>query len=121
MNTAMNRVLLAVMLSLAGLSSAAAQGCIQDRLGATVCPPPGGGCVRDAMGNVKCSQADGGILLNRFQEAVCGAGQCVSTPLGEVFCSKSPKGYASVDQLGQAVCTGGCAPASASACVTPGK
>ncbi len=117
------RLLLALLIAAAAsfITPAAMAQCVNDSLGNTFCPPPGGACLKDALGKVKCSSADGGIVLNRFQEAVCGPGQCVINAIGEVFCSKAPKGYASLNGIGEPVCTSGCVAASSSACVTPTK
>ncbi len=76
--------------------------CLENSLGAVVCPPPMGGIARTSLG-----------------EIVCGKGQCVKTKLGSVQCSKQPGGYAYIDRLGHAVCTGGCEEGSASMCQTP--
>jgi hypothetical protein len=116
-------VLLALFIAIGAMaiSHTASAQCVNDNLGNAFCPPPGGGCVKEAFGKVKCSAADGGIVLNRFQEAVCGPGQCVMNALGEIFCSKLPKGYATMNATGEPVCSGGCMPGSASACATPTK
>jgi hypothetical protein len=116
-------ILFALLVTLAGTSfaPAAVAQCVTDRFGNAFCPPPGGGCVKEIFDKVKCSSADGGILLNRFQAAECGPGQCVTNRLGEIFCSSAVKGYATVDGNGDATCTGGCIRGSASACVTPTK
>jgi hypothetical protein len=115
--------LFAVLVGMAALGAAqtAAAQCVTDRMGATYCPPAGAKCLKDAVGNLKCSSPDGGIIVNRFQEPMCGPGQCVMTPLGETFCSKVAKGYAAINSVGQAECTSGCVAGSAGACVTPTK
>jgi hypothetical protein len=116
-------ILFALLMTLAGASfaPAAAAQCVNDNFGNAFCPPPGGGCVKEIFDKVKCSAADGGILLNRFQQAECGPGQCITNRLGEIFCSKEAKGYATVNGNGDAACTGGCIRGSVSACVTPTK
>ena len=106
-------------------SSARAQsvtpGCVNDRYGNVQCPPPGGTCVKDRFGEVRCSPPDGGILMDRYQVPVCGPGQCVTDTKGEVFCSRVPKGSATLDRYGDAACTDGCIHAAAQACITPSK
>jgi hypothetical protein len=109
------------LVALGNAQTASAQGCITDRMGGTFCPPAGAACLKDAFGTIKCSAPDGGIVLNRFQEPVCGPGQCVVNGLGEAFCSKVAKGYASLNVTGEPVCTAGCVGASASVCSTPTK
>ena len=99
-----------------------APGCVSDRSGTPQCPPPGGGCIKDLHGEVRCSPPDGGILLDRYREAVCGPGQCIAAKItGEILCSSVPRGYAALNTYGDPVCTQGCVPASANACVGPSK
>ncbi len=88
----------------------------------TVCPPARSQCIqeRDNLG-IKCSPPDGGIAADFYGKAVCGPGSCVRTVTSETFCSKVPGGAAALSIHGEAVCTGGCEPAKASACVTPTK
>jgi hypothetical protein len=114
-----------VLLALALLSAAslarAQGGCVPDRYGAVQCGPAGSHCLQDSAGEVKCSPPDGGILLDRYQTAVCGPGRCLTTRHGDIVCSSVPKGSAAVSINGDAVCTEGCVPASATACTTPRK
>ena len=118
--------ILVALTALSATSSVRAQsatpGCVSDRSGTPQCPPPGGGCIKDLHGEVRCSPPDGGILLDRYREAVCGPGQCIAAKFtGEIFCSRAPKGYAALNTYGDAVCTEGCVPASAKACISPSK
>jgi len=117
--------MLAALTVLGATSSAYSQsvtpGCVSDRYGNVQCPPPGGSCLTDYLGEVRCSPADGGILLDRYKKAVCGPGQCVVNRMGEVICSRVPKGSAALDRLGEAVCTEGCVGALAEACIIPSK
>jgi hypothetical protein len=94
-------------------------GCVPDRYGAVQCGPAGSHCLQDSAGEVKCSPPDGGILLDRYRTPVCGPGRCLTTRHGDVVCSNVPKGSAAVSSNGDAVCTEGCVPASASACTIP--
>jgi hypothetical protein len=93
--------------------------CTPDRYGNPVCPPAGGQCTTDRYGDPVCSPADGGVATTRTGEVVCGRGACVTDIHGEVWCSTVPRGAATLDRYGKAVCTEGCEPASASACVRP--
>lgn len=102
-------------------SAQSASNCINDRYGNPQCPPPGGRCLKDINGEIRCSPPDGGITLDRYRMPVCGAGQCIANRTGDIQCSSVAKGSAAIDRGGDVVCTGGCAPASASACVVPGK
>lgn len=115
----------ALLLALALLSSAhiacAQSGCVPDRYGTVQCGPAGSHCLQDLAGEIKCSPPDGGILLDRYRTPVCGPGRCLTTRHGDVVCSSVPKGSAAVSINGDAVCTDGCVPASASACTVPKK
>jgi hypothetical protein len=116
---------LAALTVLGATSSAYSQsvtpGCVNDRYGNVQCPPPGGSCLRDYLDEVRCSPADGGILLDRYKKAVCGPGQCVVNRMGDVVCSRVPKGSAALSRDGEAVCTEGCVGALAEACIIPSK
>jgi hypothetical protein len=96
-------------------------GCIKDRYGNVVCGPAGSHCLRDHHGEVRCSPPDGGILLDRYKTPVCGPGRCIADRYGDVVCSSVSKGAAALNINGDPVCTEGCVPASAGACVTPTK
>lgn len=105
-------------------SEAAAQsgrGCINDRYGNPQCPPPGGRCMADLNGNIRCSTPGGGIMPDRYQTPVCGPGQCQANRTGDITCSGVVRGSAAIDLHGEVVCTGGCVPAMADACVVPVK
>ncbi len=95
-----------VAMILAGIFTVASghDGCLENFLGAVICPPPMGGIAKTSLG-----------------EIVCGKGQCVKTKLGSVQCSKQQGGYVYIDRLGHAVCTGGCEEGSSSMCQTPVK
>jgi hypothetical protein len=116
---------LSALSTLGAISSAYSQsvtpGCVSDRYGNVQCPLPGGSCLTDYLGEVRCSPADGGILLDRYKKAVCGPGQCIVNRMGEVVCSRVPKGSAALDRNGEAVCTEGCVGALAEACIIPSR
>jgi hypothetical protein len=76
--------------------------CLKDLLGNPVCAPPGGTIAHDLIGNL-----------------VCGPGHCLKNSLGQIMCSTQRGGVATTNTLGQVVCTGGCAPATAAACERP--
>lgn len=91
--------------------------CVADRYGKTTCPPAKTICLLEPVtGVVKCSPADGGIIVDRYSKLQCGPGRCVLDIRGDPFCSKTAGGGAAQGQYGDAVCTGGCAPAQASLC-----
>jgi hypothetical protein len=50
---------------------------------------------------------------------VCGRGACVADIHGEVMCSTVPRGAATLDRYGKAVCSEGCEAGSAALCVRP--
>lgn len=105
-----------------GSAQAQSRDCVRNMSGETVCPPPRTVCMADLDNpSVKCSPPDGGILQNRYGKASCGAGSCAADIRGDVFCSKSPGGAASVGQYGDVVCTNGCEPASPARCTTLSK
>ena len=65
--------------------------CYNDALGRTFCPPPGGGLEVDVLGT-----------------PLCGLGQCIKDGLGRIYCSSTPHGYATINALQSAKCTGSC-------------
>lgn len=109
-----HRRLAALLLAAAPLLAGAE--CVTDRNGETRCPAPDTQCLKDLHGDWRCSPVGGGALLDRARVPVCGAGQCVTDIKGEVFCSLQPRGSAALDRYSEAVCTGGCAAASAQNC-----
>ncbi|MGC4396844.1 hypothetical protein [Hydrogenophaga sp. T2] len=106
---------LSLAFTLLFLGSAEAR-CVQDRYGNTLCPAPDSRCVADRYGNWLCSSEGGDAALDRYGNPVCGAGRCVADIHGEVWCSTQSRGSAALDRYAKAVCTGGCAPATPSAC-----
>lgn len=100
-------------------AEAQSRDCMRNLAGQTVCPPPKTLCLRELDNPaIKCSPPDGGILTNRYGKAVCGAGSCVVDLHGDVFCSKSAGGAASISIQSVPVCTDGCEAASAARCST---
>ncbi len=93
--------------------------CVRNSDGKIVCPPPGGTCLVDVTGNIACSPPFGGIVMTIDGQMLCGPGKCVITAFGQAFCSAEPYGAVTIDSFGEPVCTGGCVPASASACSRP--
>jgi len=91
--------------------------CTSQELWAQVAPQ--GGCVKDALQQIVCPPPNGGIAKDPLGQLVCGPGQCVRDPLGQIVCSSQPGGYAGINALGQAACTGGCERATASLCQRP--
>ena len=76
-------------------------------------------CVKDRYGEPFCSQADGSVAADRTGEVVCGRGACVADINGEIHCSTAPRGAATLDRYGRAVCVEGCERGSKSLCVRP--
>jgi hypothetical protein len=93
--------------------------CLRNLYGKVVCPPPGGVCMMNAVGDIACSPPSGGIVITLDGHILCGPGTCVIGPDNEAFCSTEPGGSVSYDSYGEPVCTGGCVPASDSACSRP--
>ena len=100
---------------------ALAQGCMADQNGKVVCGPPDSSCAPNQRGEILCTTSGGGMMADQYGEQLCGPGYCVRDQSGKVFCSSEPRGGASVNQDGQAVCTGGCVPGRKEACVRPAK
>ncbi len=109
-----------LMLSLAA-SAQHGRGCVNDRYGNPQCPPPGGRCMADINGEIRCSTPGGGIMLDRYRMPVCGPGQCMADRVGDIVCSSTARGSAATNINGEAVCIGGCVPASTAACATPAQ
>lgn len=120
---ALAAILLAALLSAAapGIMAQPKSSCVNDRYGNPQCPPPGGRCLADINGEIRCSPPGGGILLDRYRMPACGPGQCMADRTGDIVCSSTARGSAALNINGDVVCTGGCSPASASACVQPAK
>ena len=106
-----------LLLLAAGQTYAQTSDCVVDRYGKPACSPAKTICLLEPVtGIVKCSQADGGIVIDRYSKAQCGSGRCILDIRGDPFCSKTIGGGATQGQYGDAVCTGGCAPAQAALC-----
>jgi hypothetical protein len=110
-------VLLALLLG--GEALAQDKTCTPNREGIMVCPEPDASCRPDRTGEVICSTVGGGIEFNRYGDPVCGPGYCTKDRRGDIYCSNQPRGAASVDRYGDAVCAGECVAASAKRCVVP--
>lgn len=93
--------------------------CVSNVNGKIVCPPPGGTCLINAAGNIACSPPYGGIVMIFDGQMLCGPGKCMISAFGQAFCSSEKDGSATISSFGVPVCTGGCVPASASACSWP--
>ena len=93
--------------------------CVRNVNGKTVCPPPGGKCLVDAFGKIACSPPYGGIVMTIKGEMLCGPGKCMINVSGQAFCSAVSEGSMTFDSYGEPICTGGCIPASESACTWP--
>lgn len=94
----------------------ASSGCVVDRYGATLCPPPRSECVRDSYGDWFCAGPGGGAALDRYMQPACGVGLCIADARGELKCASVADGRAAVDRYGEAVCTQGCMRATRSLC-----
>jgi hypothetical protein len=93
--------------------------CVTNIFGKTVCPPPGGTCIINSSGDIVCSPPYGGIVMTIDGRALCGPGKCKISAFGQAFCSAVQDGSATISSWGEPVCTGGCVPASESACSWP--
>jgi len=93
--------------------------CVRNMNGKTACPPQGGTCLIDSSGNIACSPPYGGIVKNGNGQMLCGPGKCMISAFGQAFCSAEQGGSVTMSSSGEPVCTGGCVPASASACSWP--
>lgn len=113
--------LLALGILCVSVAAKAQSGCINDHYGNVRCGPAGSHCMKDRLGDVRCSTADGGIMLDRYKVPVCGPGNCIANRHGDIVCSSVPKGSVALNAAGDPVCTSGCVPAAASACVIPQK
>ncbi|MBG9390525.1 hypothetical protein [Caenimonas aquaedulcis] len=90
--------------------------CVRLMDGTTACPSAQSKCVKDRYGDWFCSARGGDARLDRYGEPVCGAGACVVDIHGEVQCSTESHGTAAIDITSRAVCTAGCARATAGQC-----
>jgi hypothetical protein len=93
--------------------------CIRNLYGKVACPPPGGVCMMNAVGDIACSPPHGGIVMTLDGHMLCGPGRCVIGPNQEAVCAAEQDGSITFDSYGEPSCTGGCVPASDSACVWP--
>ena len=96
-------------------------GCVVDQNGKVVCGRPDSTCAGNQRGDVVCTKPGGGMMNDQYGEQLCGPGYCVKDQRGNVVCSIQPRGGATVDQSGKALCAGGCVPGTKEACVRPSK
>ncbi|RYF38458.1 MAG: hypothetical protein EOO25_17130 [Comamonadaceae bacterium] len=90
--------------------------CVTTVRGETRCPPPDAKCITDRYSVLTCSAPGGSAVLDQHGQPVCGAGACVRDINNLVMCSTQPYGNAALDPGAKAVCTGGCALATAAQC-----
>jgi len=93
--------------------------CVRNLYGKVACPPPGGACLMNAVGDIACSPPYGGIVKTFDGHMLCGPGRCMIGTYDEAFCAVEQDGTITFNSYGEPVCTGGCVPASASACSWP--
>lgn len=79
-----------------------------------------GGCAKDDLGRIFCAPP-GGSAVKTFSGVGCAPGRCVVDNLGYLKCSSRQGGSAITDDLGRAVCVGGCINLSKEFCDTPTK
>jgi len=79
-----------------------------------------GGCAKDDLGRIFCAPP-GGSTVKTFSGVGCAPGRCVVDNLGYLKCSSRQGGSAITDDLGRAVCVGGCINPSKEFCDTPAK
>ena len=82
---------------------------------------PDSTCAANQRGDVVCTKPGGGMMSDQYGEQLCGPGYCVKDQRGNVLCSRQPRGGATVDQSGKAVCAGGCVPGTKEACARPSE
>lgn len=112
-----NTLLVGCVAGILVLNPASARpGCVVDRYGNTLCPPPRAECVQDPYGDWYCAGPGGGAVLDRYSKPVCGVGRCIADTRGDVKCSTVPDGHVALDRYAEAVCTKACAPAERSLC-----
>jgi hypothetical protein len=107
---------LLLLLALALPAFGQTTGCVVNRQGQTVCPPADTRCVANRYGDWLCSPPGGDAVVDKYGEPVCGAGACITDINSVIMCSTQARGAAAVDLYAKAVCTGGCAPATAAQC-----
>jgi hypothetical protein len=113
-----------VLLFVVSFQVLAQTGCVPDRPGKNrngkiICGQPDSGCATNRRGEIVCTTPGGGMRNDLYGELLCGPGYCVTDQRGDAFCSRLARGAASLDQTGNAVCSGGCVPATTEACVRP--
>jgi hypothetical protein len=72
-------------------------------------------CKQDALGNIYCAYG-GGVVVETLDGLACSNGKCIKDEFGEWLCAKSVSGGIIKDDLGKAVCVGGCEKPNASMC-----
>jgi hypothetical protein len=80
--------------------------CVSNADGKVACPLAGGTCMVNGFGVIACSPAFGGIVQNLDGQFLCGPGQCLINSFGVAFCSSQMFGSATIQGLGDALCTG---------------
>ena len=91
----------------------------QNRNGKIICGQTDSGCATNRRGEIVCTTPGGGMKNDLYGELLCGPGYCVTDQRENILCSGLPGGAASLDQTGNAVCSGGCVPATKEACIRP--
>ena len=89
-----------------------------DRYGRMVCPAPDSTCIADRYGDIVLHPG-GGIVRTVMAIRPADPATAPRDQRGDVFCSSSPRGAASTDRYGNAVCAGNCVQARPQACVRP--
>lgn len=115
-----------VLLCVATSQVFAQTGCVPDRPGQNrngkiICgqSQSDSGCATNRSGELVCTTPGGGMKNDLYGELLCGPGNCVTDQRNNILCSGQPSGAASLDQTGNAVCSGGCVPATKEACIRP--
>lgn len=118
MAVALTKKLLLTLALAAAAQAALAANCAPDFRGAVNCPG-NSACMMTRSGEVRCARDGGGIALDREGDARCGVGRCAVDMKGNVMCSSTAGGGASLDSSGAVVCDAGCRPGSGTACSAP--
>ena len=75
-----------------------------------------GNCAQNKFAQIVCAPPGGTIMINKYDDVVCGIGKCVVNKSGTILCSSQPGGAAAFDASGTPVCAGACVSASQRNC-----
>lgn len=114
--TCIRRNALALLITVAALTSTATADCLLDSEGHAVCGQ--GQCAADWYNKPFCAGFGGGALRDQDGNVKCGLGACAWDDHQQVWCSRVRGGSALRDNDGRVVCYGGCEAGSTERCTT---